>query len=564
MILIIVFIAFFLLSCGDLQKMPDFDPEEDSVDAETDGTDFCEEINIPNFEVKMPQKPQLNVPRIFSKKGECIPLPAAENGKLILDEGCYSACVKVEKELQISGKNPENTAILCDDPEKEAVIEVSENAKLTLENISLQGKTRCVSGADKSKVSIKNSTLSRCVKGGINFCPSETPCRAELSVENSFIGDIEEAKSGISYGISFENGKLSILGSEISGVNSFGVAVWGENGEKNTITIENSLVSSVYGGLRSYEGHGFYAENSADITIRQSLISDTASSFVFVSGENNEINLQLLDFTAENMLETGEEQGGVVLDGVIHASFERVHIEKSRGNGVFSRGATLYADNLSIKSIYSDGLGGNGFGLQFVDGSESVIKNLSVVSAEKAGIILDGKCSASIECFEVSSTRSDSYTKEFGVGVALQSDAALSMKEGMISDNRESGIMVLKSEISLENVNINGTKPRECSQYGNCVFAPETDFAHGISLYSSSVLRFASLFVSGNNNGLNIENSDVFGFGEKKIFFNRNTTAVNAWNINDFSVLEENLSNSSYCGNDSVFTADLQPVREEL
>ena len=138
------------------------------------------------------------------------------------------------------------------------------------------------------------------------------------------------------------------------------------------------------------------------------------------------------------------------------------------------------------------------------------------------------------------------------------------MKNGVVSENRESGILVLNSELSLENVEIRETKPRECSKYKNCVFAPDTDFAHGISLYSSSVLRFNSITLTGNNNGLNIEGSDVFGFGGKEIFFNRNTTAVNAWNINNFNELENNLSNSRYCGNDSIFTADIQPVREEL
>jgi len=563
MIFVIVFIALFAFSCGDPQKNGEIPAEESGAGA-ADETEICEDKDIPVSDIKMPEKPAVQAPESYAKNGECLPLPEVENGKLILGEGCYSGCLKVEKELQISGKGAENTVIFCDNAEKEAVIEVAENAELTLENISLQGKTRCLSGSNKSKVIIRNSALSRCVKGGINFCPEETPCRAELSVENSFVGAIEEAESGISYGISFENGTLSVFNSEISAVNSFAIAVWGESGEKNKIVIENSIISGVYGGLRSYEGHGFYAENSADITIRRSSVSDTASSFVFVSGENNEINLQLVDFTAENMLETGEEQGGIVLDGAVYASFERVHIENSRGNGVFSRGATVYAKDLSIKSVFSDGLGGNGFGLQLVDGSESLIKNLSVISAEKAGIILDGKCNANVECFEILSTKSDAWTKEFGVGVALQSEAALSMKEGVVSDNRESGILVLSSEIALENVEIKKTKPRECSEHRNCVFAPETDFAHGISLYSSSALRFSSVTLSGNNNGLNIENSELFGFGRKEIVFNRNTTAVNAWNINDFNSLEENLSNSSYCGNGSVFTTDLQPVRDEF
>ncbi|MBP5406458.1 right-handed parallel beta-helix repeat-containing protein [bacterium] len=564
MIFVIVFIIVFAFSCVDSDRNSEDFREEIFTDDDESGSGLCEEKTVSISQPRLPEKPVTKVPKAYGKKSDCIPLPDSENGRLILDEGCFLGCIRVEHELHISGKDPESTLIICNDEENQAVIEVENNAELTLENISLSGKTRCLTGGNGSRTNVKNSNFSHCTKGGINICPDEAGCRAELSVANSFIGDIDEADSGISYGISFGNGSLNISGSEISGVNSFGIAVWGESGEKNKILIENSIISGVYGGLRSYEGHGVYAENAADITIRQSSVSDTATSFVFVSGENGEINLQLVDFTAENMLKTGEEQGGVVLDGVISASFERVSIGESRGNGIFSRGATLYAEDLSIKSVFSDGLGGNGFGLQLVDGSKSSIKNLSVVSAEKAGVILDGKCSADIESFEILSTKSDAYSKEFGVGAALQSGAELLMKNGVFSENRESGILVLNSELSLENVEIRETKPRECSEHKSCVFAPGTDFAHGISLYSSSVLRFNSITLSGNNNGLNIESSDVFGFGGKEISFNRNTTAVNAWNINNFNELNENLSNSRYCGNGSVFTADLQPVREEF
>ena len=562
-VLVVVFIAFSLFSCGgaaennpvekeDFDELPDEEIEE------------CTENTVSYQKPELPEKPEIAEIKKYGRNSDCIPLPEAESGKLILGDGCFSGCIKAEKELYISGKGAENTIIVCNDEENQAVVEVAPNAEVAIENISLSGNVRCVFAGNGSRTTVKNSVLSHCTKGGINICPDESGCRADLMVTDSFIGDINEAASGISYGISFGNGSLSVSGSEITGVNSFGIAVWGESGNTNKINIENSVITGVYGGLRSYEGHGFYAENSADITIKKSLISDTATSFIFVSSESNEINLKLIDFTAKNMLETIDEQGGIVLDGNVKGCFERVSMENSRGNGVFSRGAVLYAEDLAVKSVFSDGLGENGFALQLVDGSESFIKRLSVNSAEKAGILLDGACSADIEDFEIISTKSDSYTGEFGVGAAIQNGAGATLRNGLFSENRETGILVISSEISLENIEIKNTLPRKCTETESCVFAPKTGFGHGISLYSSSLLRFDSMTLFNNNNGLNIADSDLLGFGSKKLFFGNNITAVNAWNINDFNMLEENLSNSSFCGNGSVFTSETQPVRDGI
>lgn len=560
---VLVFIVFSLFSCGGTaENIPVENEDFDEIDDEA--AEECAENAVSYQKPELPEKPEIPEIKKYDRNSDCIPLPEAENGKLILGEGCFSGCIKAEKELYISGKGEEKTMIVCNDEENQAVIEVAQNTAVTLENVSLSGNVRCIFAGNGSRTTVTKSVLSHCTKGGINICPDEAGCRADLTVTDSFIGDIDEAASGISYGISFGNGSLSVSGSMISGVNSFGIAVWGESGNSNKINIENSVISGVFGGLRSYEGHGFYAENSADITIKKSLISDTATSFILVSSESDEINLKLIDFTAENMLETLEEQGGIVLDGKVNSCFERVSIENSRGNGVFSRGAVLYAEDLSVKSVFSDGFGENGFALQLVDGSESFIKRLSVNSAEKAGILLDGACSADIEDFEIVSTKSDSYTGEFGVGAAIQDGANAVMKDGLFSENRETGILVISSEISLENIEIKNTLPRKCTETESCVFAPKTDFGHGISLYSSSLLRFDSMTLFNNNNGLNIADSEVRSFGSKKLLFGNNMTAVNAWNISDFNMLEESLSNSSFCGNGSVFTSDSQPVRDAL
>lgn len=562
-VFVIVFIALSLFSCGGVSENVPVE-KEDFDEINDEAIEKCVENAVSYQRPELPQKPEIAEIKKYGGNSECIPLPDTESGELILGEGCFSGCIKAENKLRISGKGAENTIIVCNDEEKQAVVEVEQNAEVTLENVSISGNVRCIFAENGSRTTVTKSVLSHCTKGGINICPDEAGCRADLTVTDSFIGDINEAASGISYGISFENGTLSVSGSMISGVNSFGTAVWGESGNSNKINIENSVITGVYGGLRSYEGLGFYAENSADIVIKKSSISDTATSFILVSSESDEINLKLIDFTAENMLETLEEQGGIVLDGRVKGCFERVSMEMSRGNGIFSRGAVLYAEDLAVKSVFSDGLGENGFALQLVDGSESFIKRLSVDSAEKAGILLDGVCSADIEDFEIFSTKSDSYTGEFGVGAAIQNGAAARFENGLFSENRETGILAVSAEISLKNVEIKNTLPRRCTENKNCVFAPKTDFGHGISLYSSSLLRFDSMTLFNNNNGLNISDSELLSFGSKKLFFGNNMTAVNAWNINDFNMLEANLSNSSFCGNGSVFTSDSQPVRDGL
>ena len=281
-------------------------------------------------------RPKIAEIKKYDKNFKCIPLPEPENGRLFLEEGCFLGCIKTGKALHISGHGAENTMIVCNNEENQAVVEVTPDSELILENISLSGRVRCIFAADGSRTIVKRSFLSHCVKGGINICHDEAGCRADLTVVESFVGDIDEAPSGISYGISFGNGELNISKSMISGVNSFGVAVWGEVGALNRINMENSVISGVYGGLRSYEGHGFYAENSADIVIKNSSISDTATSFVYVSSDSGEINLKLIDFSAENMLETIEDQGGIIIDGKVKCDFEKVYIENRRGKGGFS------------------------------------------------------------------------------------------------------------------------------------------------------------------------------------------------------------------------------------
>ncbi|HQN73549.1 MAG TPA: hypothetical protein PLB16_09050, partial [bacterium] len=114
----------------------------------------------------------------------------------------------------------------------------------------------------------------------------------------------------------------------------------------------------------------------------------------------------------------------------------------------------------------------------------------------------------------------------------------------------------------MNNVEIKNTMPRECYELNSCMFAPGVPFGHGISLYQGSELTMGDIYVFNNNNGLNIENSKVTEGGTPN--FIKNISAVNAWNISSYYNLEKSLTNSEYCENQTVFTTDVQPVRNGI
>ena len=242
-VLVIVFIAFSVFSCGGTAENNPVE-NEDFDELPDEETEECAENTVLYQKPELPEKPEIVEIKKYDKNFDCVPLPEEENGKLVLGEGCFSGCIKAGKELYISGNGAENTQIVCNDKENQAVVEVAPNVALTLENVSLSGSVRCIFAGNGSRTVVKNSVLSHCTKGGINICPDEAGCRADLTVTDSFIGDIDEAASGVSYGISFGNGNLSVSGSEITGVNSFGIAVWGESGNTNKINIENKGVEN--------------------------------------------------------------------------------------------------------------------------------------------------------------------------------------------------------------------------------------------------------------------------------------------------------------------------------
>lgn len=560
MFIITAIILVLFASCGFSHNPLEHDLEKTDEDER-----ICEIDEVSLSEPVKPVQPELNeIHRYEGAMHDCRQLPEINEEKLVLDDGCYEGCINAFGNLLITGNGSGKTAVICRDMSANGVITVEKGSNVVIENVSIRGDTRGIFVERESSVAVLRTVISECVKGGINLCGGESVCSSELIMEESVISNvIPEEETGISYGISAGSGKLSVKGSVLTGFSSFGIALWSEPGQKIEAEINNSVISNIYGLGTEFSGHAVYGEGPLDLEISKSEISNTDSTFLYISSDKDAF-LKLVDVTLKNILLNSGEQGGIVLDGNIKAQINRVQITDSRGNGVFSKGSSITGSDLSIDSVSVDGLSSNGFGMMLFDGSEMELNRIEISNSKVAGILLDGKCRAEIENFIISETQSDPDILEFGVGAAVQDGAEIMLKNGVVTGNRESGLMAVNGRIELENVLIKNTHPRECAQKNSCVFEPGVPFGHGISLYQRSSLVFSDMTVSDNSNGLNIEDSQVVGKNSMKAVFVNNITAVNAWNIVNFEELEESLLNSKYCGNQTVFTTDVQPVRDGI
>ncbi len=550
----------FLISCGVEKPVLESDHEnrDDS------------ELQCGNYEVTvetpvMPSVPEIDeLPGYSKEMVGCTQIPEITEEKMVLEDGCYHGCITVSGKLSITGKGSTKTVIICEETDAQAVITVKENSEVNIDNVTLSGLTRGVFVEKESTVFISETVISDCVKGGINVCGGESDCGSELFFERSVIENIvPEKQTEISYGISMGPGRVTIKDSVMSGFNSFGIALWGENEHESIVAeIKNTLISDICGGNEIFEGHAVYAEGGTVLSIAESKINDSAATFIYFSSDMTGAALNLSDVTLENIIKAEKEQGGIVVDGSIIAKMERIYIKNSRGNGIFLNGTEITANDITIDSVFSDGFGNNGSGMMLFDGSDSEFNRISIKNSQTAGILMDGECFGEIENFTISQTRSDSSIFEFGVGVAVQEGAELIMKNGIIDGNRECGVMAVNGKVEMNNVEIKNTMPRECYELNSCKFAPGVPFGHGISLYQGSNLTMGDIYVFNNNNGLNIENSEVTEGGTPN--FIKNISAVNAWNISSYYNLEKSLTNSKYCENQTVFTTDVQPVRDGI
>ncbi len=530
------------------------------------------ECRLPKIDIRHPEspkEPEIKRKKMFSGSFDnCKNIPEAKEGKIVLGNGCFKGCLYVQGNLEVSGTGTEETVMFCSCEETPGVIEIAENSNVILKNFSITGHTRGIFVGNKSSLEIENVVIYDVVRGGINVCGDSLDCGSEVTVKSSLISNVGKyPSSGISYGISTGPGILKIKESELSHFSSFGILLWGGSGVSRMIQTElkNTIISEVSSGTKNYEGHGIYAEGMTDISIDKSIISNCSTSFLFVYANGENPHLKLTDLSAENIIPVSKEQGGIVLEGKINAAMERVRIKNSRGSGIFSKNAVIKGKDITIESVFPDGLGENGFGMMLFDESTSFFDRIIVTNTGTAGVLMDGdNCTAEFENFEISNTRSDPEIFEFGVGVAVQDKAQIKLKTGVLGQNRECGVMAVNGKIELQNVMVSHTLQRECIEKGMCIFAPGVPFGHGISLYSGSELVFEDIYISNNNNGINIENSKVIKKSLGGARFVENISAVNAWNIKDYSTLENSFSSSEFCDNRSIFTTDLQPVREKF
>lgn len=552
-----VVILFFLItasSCSDnLTGSVDEDVDVVSADLEK-----CSYEGVEVVSPCSPVLPDVTEKTRYQGKLECRVLPEIIDGKMILDEGCYSGCVEISGDVSVVGEGSDKTLIVCEDDSVEAAF-FGKDVNLKLAQVSINSKTRGVSLDGKSVLKTDRSAIYDCFQGGIKACVTGGDCFSDVLISDSLIADGSSKSSDISYGVTIGRGNLEIKNSKLEGFNSFAVAVWGES----DLVIEDSEIKDIHGVSGDFHGVGIYSENS-DVYLERVSVSNVATSFIYVVNDTDVANTaDFRDVVLSGGVLESDEQGGVVLDGKINAEISRISISESRGNGIFGNGVTINGKDLEIRGVDSDLTTENGFGIVLFD-SEAKFRNVVISEARKVGLLVDGSSNVVIDNFQISETRADAVIGEFGLGAAVQGGAFLSIENGVVAKNRECGVMAVNAELVMKNVEIVDTLPRKCSENGNCTFAPGVPFGHGVSIYSDSKLSFRDLFINNNSNGINIESSQVQKISEGGAFLVDNSCAVNAWNIDDEKNLEKAFEDVTFCNNKSIFTTDVQPVREGL
>ena len=551
----LIILSVVIFGCSDLKLDPVCDNLNDN--------DVENPCVYEALKVNEPENPSLvNLPEIKKFTDDvtnCKKLPEPLNGLIDLSEGCYTGCINFSGNLKILGIGSDKTLIICEDESAQAAI-FGKDVNLEIEGVSINSRTRGISVEGKSTVNIKSSVVSDCFKGGVKGCIDEDDCFSDVVITDSLIADIKSFDNElVSYGVTIGPGSLKIENSKLEGFNSFAVAVWGES----DLVIRNSEIKDIHGLSGDFHGVGIYAENS-DIYLDRVSVRDPSTSFVYMVNDRDVASTaDIRDVVLVGGVLESDEQGGVVLDGKISAEISRILITESHGNGIFGNGVTIVVEDLEIDGVHSDPTTENGFGIVLFD-SEADLKNILIKEAQMVGLLVDGSSNVTIDNFQISETKADPVIGEFGLGVAVQGGAVLSMENGIIAKNRECGVMAVNAELVMKNVEIVDTLPRKCSENENCTFAPGVPFGHGVSIYSDSKLSFSSLFINNNSNGINIESSQVQKISEGKAFFIDNISAVNAWDIDDEENLEKAFDSVTFCNNKSIFTTDVQPVREGL
>jgi hypothetical protein len=551
----LIILPVMISGCTDLKLDPVCD---NSNDNDVENPCVYETLNVND-----PQDPlSVDIPEIKKFTGDasdCKKLPEQVNGLIEIAEGCYAGCLNISGSFRISGKGSDKTLILCEDVSAQAAI-WGKDVDLEIEGVTITSKTRGISVEGKSTIKIRNAVITDCVKGAVKGCVDGEDCFSDVVISDSLISEIKTVQDElVSYGVTIGRGNLQIINSKLEGFSSFAVAVWGES----DLVIRNSEIKDIYGVSGDFHGVGIYAENS-DIYLDRVSVSDSATSFIYMVNDRDLVSIaDIRDVVLAGGKLQSEEQGGLILDGNINAEIARISISESRGNGIFGNGVTINGEDVDIRGVYSDLTTENGFGVVLFD-SEAYLKNILISEAEKVGLLVDGSSNVVIDNFQISETKADAVIGEYGLGAAVQGGAFLSMENGVVAKNRECGVMAVNAELVMKNVEIVDTLPRKCIENENCTFAPGVPFGHGVSIYSDSKLSFGSLFINNNSNGINIEKSQVEKISEGKAFFIDNSCAVNAWDIDDEKNLETAFDDVTFCNNKSVFTTDVQPVREGL
>ena len=339
--------------------------------------------------------------------------------------------------------------------------------------------------ADGAQVKLTHGLISNNRDTGVSAYKDKSTVILEDSVVQGtqaidLGASIEEMGMGayVSDGGIFNFTRTVLDGNHIAGLIAKGegsIATLTDTAILNTETIKTD-------GYQHQGGWGI-ASQYADISADRLLVSGNSSLAVYQThGGRCELSNALLVNTAADDTGLG---GGLFVTKGSSCSLSQSVVKDDVGYGIYaSQGlstaaeedpaiTSLYLADVSVRNIHpAEGLdigGMLGVGIVVIDGVEVTAERVLVEDCHYSGI--DATHTGAVLSFtdltvrNTSSIEGGEFAGQAGYGLSVSSGASLSVVRGLFTENRELGVAAMGSftQLSLTDVEISGTLPRECA-----------------------------------------------------------------------------------------------------
>ena len=328
---------------------------------------------------------------------------------------------------------------------------------------------------EQANVTIRASKIEKNHSKGIEVYGSEGVIDGVIVRDNMNFGI--KANVGLDSG---QRSSVQVRASLIERNQDVGIFVVGSDAVMESTVVRETQPNGKGTGGRGIEAKSDAAAGeSADITVRASLIDSAHDTGIFVNASNALIEATVVRETQAS--ETGEPGRGINVqcaDGgrrsnvIMRSSL----IEKNQGLGVYVAGSDALIESTVVRE--TSGTGSRGIGIEECKPGQraDVTVRASLVDNNEAGGIIVIGSDAHVESCVVRETKLDVQGLH-GRGIQVQANsdtgvrANVGVSASLIDSNHEAGIFVSNSDATVESALVRGTLPNAFEEFGDGIVA---------------------------------------------------------------------------------------------